>query len=267
MKKIIFLLILVVMSTCSNKSTDNSNTSDDEAPPPLQDAVRNSNVTPSELAQTVVQILAAIRTDLTSSDLPFSKAELTISAKQTLEGSVKAGGELFVKLEGEIAASAETSVDVSYELSEPIQEVLEIKKLKMVKGQFQLQPDKTFWMNQIPHSGKLKKRIDPLSDDEAKRVLDSVKTSVTKKQDSVKNQFVNENLKNAFVLAIRNAIEENKEIKKNFDKTCIAVEIGFTIGKKASGSVGFEILGAEVSASVSGAKEGTHTLKLSFGGC
>jgi hypothetical protein len=247
-----------------------------------------SGITPRQLAQTVVAILAEIDTVLLDSAFLFSSAELTIAAKQTLSAKVGAGMDekaLSVKLKGEVAAESETSVEVSYKLEDQILAIIEVitlpelpkldlteRKVKRPKPMTQTTPEKPNIYDKLQHAYRLKQRISkvnyPTNNEQLKRVIDSARTEAKKSLQDIRKKYLpSEGVKDAFVAAIIQAIEENKFIRKSFGKTCVTVEISFSIKKQIGTEAGIEFVGVGVSGSTSIAEEGTHTLKLSFGGC
>jgi len=259
MKQILVFILMLSLAACTCHCNETE---------------ENSGVTANELANTVTEILAALKPTMDSKQIDFSKAELSISAiqSQTTTGGASAGTEkklleLEVKLEGELSTESETSVEVSYELKpqvEAIDEVIKVDPDKM--------PDPNQLLERLPNAKIVKKSIrEAIQDARPNRLHEVVRSERNAAIDSVANTrslYIRDNpdLTDSFVKAIQAAIAEYELIQKQFD-TCFAVEISFSIKKTVQGkaSIGFKSVG--VSGSVARSKEGVHTLKLVFGKC
>jgi hypothetical protein len=269
MKQLLVFVILLSLTSCGKKKPMEVYCI---AVPPSYES--DSGVTPTQLANTVTEILATLRSDTVEKNFPFYSAELSISAKQSMKAAVGASAEfLAVKLEGELSKEDETSVTVSYELKGSVEAIVEINELE-------IPADANFNNNRlnlieakIPNAKKLLERLRSSNVQGRMSLVDSAKKVVENKQMKVKElYFKSEDVKNAFVNAVKAAFDEYKTMEQQFSEVCFSVEISFAITKDADvsaevGLAGIGFNGVSVSGSIGGSKEGTHTLKLTFGNC
>jgi hypothetical protein len=224
-------------------------------------------VTPHALAATIASALEELRTELQTSNFPFTSAELELSTTSTKS----VGGGLSVKVvNATVDRTKETEVTIAYSLSQLLEKEQEntanienLDKLlatinkgangaapKMTEDQ-KLKMNEMLWITAKSNE----------TGDAGKSIM-AAEGSILKFRKNRKSDY--EKCKEVIVSSVKNAIQEFEELKKTYGKVCFSVSISFGLTITGEGDISlFDI----VSVDGSYAKENTHSLVLFFGDC
>lgn len=217
-------------------------------------------ITPSELAQIIVDVLEELRKDLATSNLQFNESELEISAIRSFEG----GGKLSVWVaKVGIDVSKETSATVTYQLSKLLQEAQEETIMlalleKSINAKISDPKLKSQNFNELKsmsfQTEGFKGLASAKSYDDALNFVNSFK-----ERRSDARRIIN--TKNVLVETIRQTIDDYSKMKAKFGEVKFDVQVAFSIEYSPGAEIEIGIFGAEAK----GTKGWEHSIRLSFG--